>query len=48
MLEKHLNIIGFSKINKCDYKKGSVGLELHDSESRMWESLYVEARKPSS
>lgn len=46
MLEKHLNIIGFSEINKYDYKKGSVGLEVHDTETRMWESLYVEARKP--
>ena len=45
MLEKYLNIIGFSEINKYDYKKGSVGLEVHDTETRMWESLYVN-RKP--
>lgn len=48
MLEKHLMAIGFGEVKKLEFRKGSSGLADHDATNREWESLYVEAYKPTT
>lgn len=48
MLEKHLVAIGFEKVQKLEFRKGSFGLAEFDASHREWESLYVEAYRPNT
>lgn len=48
MLEKHLVAIGFKRVQKLEFRKGFCALADHDAPNREWESLYVEAYKPTT
>lgn len=45
LLEKVLTSIGFSSVVRCEYLESSDARLLKDNPSRIWETLYMEARK---
>ena len=47
LMDELLREIGFTDVVKTDFMKGSMPELLVDSENHKWQSLYVEATKPS-
>ena len=48
LLSSCLKLAGFVQPSKCQFREGSDARLLQDSHDREWESLYMEAQKPTS
>jgi hypothetical protein len=46
LIKNYLSAIGFMHIQQFEFRQGTNPILLMDSESRSWETLYVEAQKP--